>query len=112
VSRRNSPSFVEKPGFSAGIGSRVGRSCLISDGDFVTDAQGGKIIEVRKSDLAANHSQLHHASAMLGDGANRHLFWMYDGTRGKRLPTKRGCIRIPRLSSTMSDVEIASRTMA
>jgi hypothetical protein len=69
------------------------------------DAQGGKTIEVRESDLAATHSQPNHASAMLGDGADRPLFWMYDRTGGKRLPTKRGCIRIAGLSSTMSDVE-------
>ena len=42
---------------------------------------------------------------MLGDGANRLLFWMYDRTGGERLPTRRGGTRIAGLSSTMSDVE-------
>jgi hypothetical protein len=69
------------------------------------DAQRGKAIEVRKSDLAATHSQPHHVSAMLGDGAKRRRFWMYDRTEGERLPTRGGGTWIAGLSSTMSDVE-------
>jgi hypothetical protein len=42
---------------------------------------------------------------MLGDGAKRRRFWMYDRTEGERLPTRGGGTRIAGLSSTMSDVE-------